>query len=75
MSVVIDRFAFTPNTGKCVYAFVCRVHTMFVWACMGLYEFVCCTLTMSRLVNKHVDACLPDYNFLDSLRGVGEEGG
>ena len=48
MSVVNDRFAFTPSIGKSVYAFVCRV-------CMALYGFVYCTLTMSRLVNKQVD--------------------
>ena len=40
-------------------------------ACMRLYGFVYCTLTVSELVNKGIDTYLPNCNFSDSLRGGG----
>ena len=53
MSVVNDRFASTPSTGKSVYAFVCRYIPClygFVWVCI-LYL----NNEQIYLVNKQVD--------------------
>ena len=64
-----DRFASTPSTGKSVY-----VHAFVHRYIQCLYGCVYCTLTMSKLVKKYVDACLPGFNFYETARG-GWEGG